>query len=584
VKTRAILEGTGVSPGVAVGPALVVEREATPVFRIAIPSEAIGHELDRFREAVELSRGQLQAIRDRLLREVGPRAYIFDAQLLMLDDALLVERCLDLIRAECVNVEWALRTVSEELHVLFGGFTDDYLRERSSDLDDVIGRIQLNLAADVSAPTLARLPGSFILVAENLSPSQAAEMDWEHVLAIATDAGSPTYHTAILARSLGIPGVVALKDATRRIPAGALVVVDGATGRVVVEPTEEDQATFGASAERQRAEDQRLQAMRPLPATTIDGVRVRLQANVEFAEEAATAVLYGAEGIGLFRSEYLLGRSREWPSEEQQLDLYRRLLEQMRPHPVTVRVWDMGGETEPSGPGSYAKASMGERALRLLRRQPEPFRVQLRALLRAAVAGPLRIMFPFASGPADLRLVRKLLDEVKAALRRDGLEFEPDTPIGLTLEVPGAAATADLLAREVDFFSVGTNDLIQYLLAVDRSDPRVASFYEPLHPAVLRTLNGILRAAEVCEVPVSVCGEMAADPLHALLLVGLGVRELSMSAGLIPNVKGAIRRVRADEAARVVRECLSLSTAGEIEARAREGLRAALGSDTPQGG
>ncbi len=573
------LEGTGVSPGVAVGPALVVEEEAAPVFRVSVPAETVEGEQRRFQDAVELSRRQLQAIKDRMLKEVGPRAYIFDAQLLMLEDTLLVDRCRTLIRDQCVNAEWAVRTVSDELHALFSEFTDDYLRERSSDLDDVIGRIQLNLAADAAAPSLSRLPGRFVLVAENLSPSRAAEMDWAHVLAIATDAGSPTYHTAILARSLGIPGVVGLKDATRRIPPGSTVMIDGASGRVVVHPSEQDQASFQAAAAARLAQEQGLKETRTLPATTEDGVRISLQANAEFAEEAANAVVYGAEGIGLFRSEYLLGRSREWPSEEQQLDVYRRLLEQMRPHPVTVRVWDMASQA-PEASQAYANPAMGERALRLLPRHPEPFRAQLRALVRAAVAGPLRIMFPFASGPADLVLVRDLLDEVKASLRHDGLEFADETPIGLNLEVPGAAATADLLAREVDFFSVGTNDLIQYLLAVDRADPRVAAFYEPLHPAVLRTINSIVRAAEACEVPVSVCGEMASDPLQALLLVGLGVRELSMSVSSIPSVKRAIRKVKAEAATRLAQACLALPTARAIEARAREALGGALEPST----
>jgi len=564
------LEGAGVSAGFAVGPALVIEQEARPIFCLSLPAAAIGAELQRFRTAVDAARRQLQAIRDRLLREVGPRAYIFDAQLLMLEDELLVDRCEALIRERRINTEWALRTVSDELHALFAEFSDDYLRERSSDVDDVVGRVLLNLAAAGDAPTLAHLPGRFVLVAGNLSPSQAAEMDWERVLAIATDAGSPTYHTAILARSLGVPGVVGLKDATRRIPPGATVLVDGFTGRVVVDPGEEEIARFRQLAERQQAEVSTLQATRDVPAETLDGVRVRLLANAEFPEEAASALLYGAEGIGLFRSEYLLKRSREWPSEDEQLDTYRRLLEQMRPRPVTVRVWDFGGkDASLMRGGARLPSSMGERALRLIQRQPDPFRVQLRALLRAAATGPLRIMFPFASGPSDLRTVMELLDEAKASLKHDGLDFKEDTPIGLNVEVPGAATTADLLAREVDFFSVGTNDLIQYLLAVDRADPRVAGYYEPLHPAVLRTLKTIVCAAHAHDVPVSVCGEMASDALPALVLVGLGVRELSMGASAIPRVKDAIRHASAALLEAAVSECLGLATAAEIEARMR---------------
>jgi phosphotransferase system enzyme I (PtsI) len=571
------LTGTGVSSGIAIGPALVVECSTAPVFRLALAPEAYEREMARLSDAVAASRSQLRNIKERLLRELGKHAYIFDAQLLMLDDPLLVERAMTLIREEGVNAEWALHTIAEELHGLFRDFKDSYLRERSADIDDIVGRILLNLGNSADAPSLAHLPDRFILVAGDLSPSQAAELDWDRVIGIVTDAGSPTYHTAILARSLGIPGVVGLKDATGLIVPGSNLIVDGSIGCVIVEPGTEELESFRATQERERLHERRLQETRGLPAVTSDGVKIDLMANAEFAEEAVTALRYGAEGIGLFRSEYLLGRSREWPSEEQQLDLYRRLLEQMRPHPVTIRVWDLGpGEVDGGHSGSRANPALGERALRLMRRLPEPFRAQIRALLRAAASGPLRIMFPFASGPSDVRIVRELIDEVRQSLRRDGLEFRADAPIGLTLEVPSAAATADLLAREVDFFSVGTNDLIQYLLAVDRADPRVAEFYEPLHPAVLRTIQSIVRVAQERHVPISVCGEMAGDPLQALVLIGLGVRELSMSATAIPRVKAAIRAVEARALARLAESCLVLPTASEIESRIRHELAIAI--------
>ncbi len=571
------LKGTGVSPGIAVGRALIVERDAAPVFRLALGPDEVERELARLSEAVAASRVQLQAIKERLSREAGlPHAYIFDAHLLMLEDPLLLDRARAVIRDDRVNAEWALRTVSEQLHALFGQFTDAYLRERSTDLDDVLGRIQLNLRGSVGAASLKRLPGSFVLVAENLTPSEAGELDWQQVLAVVTDAGSSTYHTAIIARSLGIPAVVGLKDATRRIPPGSLLVVDGSQGEVVVEPSAPTLAGFRAVQEEYRQEEQRLQGTRGLPAVTLDGACVRLLANVEFPEEAATASTYGAEGIGLFRSEYLLGRGLNWPSEERQLDVYRRLLDQMRPHPVTVRTWDVGLEDLGLGGPSSPNPALGERALRLLRRSPEPFRVQLRALLRAGLHGPLRLMFPFASGPADLRMALDLLEEVSTSLRREGIAFREDLPVGLNLEVPSAALTADLLASDVEFFSVGTNDLIQYLLAVDRSDPRVAALYQPLHPAVLRILDRIARSAEAHQVPLSVCGEMASQPLPALLLVGLGYRELSMTPSAVPRVKAALRAVRVAEAREVALQCLSLRTEAEIEAFARRALAPCL--------
>jgi phosphotransferase system enzyme I (PtsI) len=543
-----------------------MERDRAPVFRLAIPRDEVEAEVGRLEAAIALSREQLGAIKERLSREVGaPHAYIFDAHLLMLDDPLLRERALSIVREEGVNAEWALRMVSESLHALFSHFSDAYLRERATDLDDVVGRVQINLQGAPGAPTLARLPGPVVLVAGDLTPSEAAELDWDRVLAIVTDVGSSTYHTAILARSLGIPAVAGLKDATRQIPPGAVVAVDGSRGEVHVDPSGPALVALSATQEAYRREEERLRGTRGLPARTLDGVEVRLEANVEFPEEAATAQLYGAAGIGLFRSEYLLGRGLRFPSEEQQIDVYRRLVEQMHPHPVTVRTWDVGLEAlGPAGPSSPNPA-LGERALRLLRRSREPFRVQLRALLRAGKEGPVRVMFPFVSGPSDLRLALELLEEARRELRAEGLAFLESVPVGVNLEVPSAAVVADLLAAEVDFFSVGTNDLIQYLLAVDRTDPRVSSLYEPLHPAVLRTLAGIAATARAHGRPLSVCGEMAGQPLEAVLLVGLGFRALSMAPSAIPRVKEALRAVRAADAEALAARCLALSTCAEIQ-------------------
>jgi phosphotransferase system enzyme I (PtsI) len=560
-----------------VGPALVVEREAVPVFRLLLEPGQVEPEVERLTWALAASRRQLQAIKDRLSREADvPHAYIFDAHLLMLEDPLLQDRAVAVIREERVNAEWALRTVSEQLHALFGEFTDAYFRERSTDLDDVLGRIQLNLGGAPDAPTLSRLPGSFVLVAKDLTPSEAADLDWERVLALVVDAGSATDHTSILARSSGVPATVGVAEATRLIPPGAQVVVDGSRGEVVVDPSSAELAGYRAAQEQDRLEDQRLQQTRTLPAVTRDGVSIRLHANVEFPDEAETALLYGAEGIGLFRSEYLLGRAPEWPAEERQVEVYKRLLDQMSPYPVTVRTWDVGAdEMAPGGPSSPNPA-LGERALRLLRRNPGPFRTQIRALLRAGAHGPLRIMLPFVGGPSDLAAALALVAECRAELRTEGLEFGPRVPVGLILEVPSAAITADLLAARVDFFSVGTNDLIQYLLAVDRTDPRVSALYQPLHPAVLRVIQEIVRAAGAEGLPLSLCGEMAADPLHALVLLGFGVRELSMSPAAIPRVKEAVRAVTIEAARDAALACLSLATSGEIEAMLRHELAAAL--------
>ena len=567
------LRGTGVSAGIAVGPALIVERDVAPTFRLPLLPEQVEGEVVRLGRALDAARSQLLAIKERLSREVGvPHAYIFDAHLLMLDDPLLRDRAVAVIRADRVNAEWALRVVSDQLHALFGEFSDAYLKERSTDLDDVLGRIMLNLSGGADAPRLSRLPGSFVLVAEGLRPSEAAELDWDRVLALATDVGSATYHTAIIARSLGIPAVVGLKDATKKIPPGALIAVDGTRGLVVIEPSGTRLVAIRAEQARDEQDEERLRDGRVLPAVTLDGATVRLLANVEFSEEAATARLYGAEGIGLFRSEYLLGRARKWPTEEHQVDVYRRLLEQMAPYPVTVRTWDVGAEEMAPGGPSSANPALGERALRLARRFPEVFKTQLRALLRARAYGPLRVMFPLASGPADIELALALAEEAGQELRAEGVPFGEDLPLGATIEVPSAALTADLLARRVEFFSIGTNDLIQYLLAADRADPRVAAFYQPLHPAVLRTVRQVVRAAEAAALPVGVCGEMASTPLLAVLLLGFGVRELSMAPAAIPRVRAAIRAVEVAAAERVALACLDLQSDAEVDTLLRREL------------
>jgi phosphotransferase system enzyme I (PtsI) len=569
------LLGSGVSPGIAVGQALVMERERVPVFRLLLPPDATEREVQRLLRAVAASRRQLEAIKARLSREVGAlHAYIFDAQLLMLEDPLLRDRAAQIVRQEHVNAEWALRQVSEQLHALFDGFTDEYLKERSSDLDDVLGRVLLNLVGAADGPSLARLPGPVVLVAHDLTPSEAAELDWAKVIGIALDGGSRTYHTAILARSRGIPAVAGLRDATGRVPPGALLVLDGTQGRLVVEPSEPVLAGFRALREREQRRELTLQATRTEPAASRDGVRVRLLANAEFSEEAATAVQYGAEGIGLFRSEYLLGRGSL--DEERQYELYRRLLEQMAPHPVTVRVWDLGPEDiVPAGPSSPNPA-LGPRALRLLGRAPDAFRTQLRALLRAAAHGPLRVLFPFLRGTSDLREARAFLAATARDLSLDGHGHAVEVPVGMMVEIPSAALTLGQLAPEVDFFSVGTNDLIQYLLAVDRADPRVASLYEPLHPAVLSVLAGAFEQAQAVDRPVGVCGEMAGDPLQSLVLAGLGARELSMSPTAIPRVKQVLRAADLGHVREAVLRALRLPSAAEIEAHLRAELHEAL--------
>ena len=572
------LRGLGVSPGVAVGRALVF-RQRTFDVRCRVSPEGTERELARLEQARELSRQQLREIRDRIARSAGPdHAYLFEAQLLMLDDPMLVERAAAFIREDRLNAEWAVRRAAEELTALFDEAADPYLRERRGDVADVTGRLRLNLRPR-SAPTeiLRGVEGPLVLVADELAPSTAAQIDWRRVIGFATDVGSWTYHTAILARSLHIPAVVGLHDASARILAGATVAIDGTTGDVFVDPSSGELEQVQAQRTRQAAAERVLDEYRHLPAVTLDGVRVRLEANIELPDEVAVARAHGAEGIGLFRSEFLLVRAAGMTpiaaAEDAQYDVYRSLVERMAGGRVTVRTFDVGeDELYPgSGAADTSRGVLGLRGIRLSLAHRDFFKTQLRALLRAAGHGSLRVMFPFVTGADEIRAARAVMAEAAEELRVRGAS-PPPVPVGIMIEVPSAALTADLLAAEADFFSVGTNDLIQCCLAVDRTDDRVSRLYEPRHPAVLRILRLVSRSARRSGIPLALCGEMAADPGTLVLLVGLGVTELSMVPSAIPLAKQVIRGLRADDARRAAGRALRGRTVADVE-RAIETVR-----------
>jgi len=564
------LNGLGVSPGIAVGRALVFRQHAFDVrYRVAAP--AVEAELARLAEARARARTQLVEIKDRVARAAGPdHAYLFEAQLLMLDDPMVAGRAETLVRDERVNAEWAVRRAGDELTRLFDEAEDRYLRERKGDVADVIGRLRMNLrlASGGPADLFPSVEGPFILVADELVPSLAAQMDWHQVVGFATDVGSWTYHTAILARSLHVPAVVGLHDASVRIHPGTPLAVDGTTGEVLVDPSADDLARLDARRDRRIAYERSLDEYRLLPAVTLDGVRIRLDANIELPEEAVTARAWGAEGIGLYRSEFLLaGRGDSTlvaADEEMQYAAYRTILEAMAPGPVTVRTFDVRErELYPNGGGSAGV--LGLRGIRLSLAHRDVFRTQLRALLRAAHHGSLRIMFPFVSGVDEIRAARAVLAAAAEDLRGRG-EAPPPVPVGVIIEVPSAALTVDLLAAEAEFFSVGTNDLIQCCLAVDRADDRVSRLYEPRHPAVLRILRHVARAARRACRPLSLCGEMAADPGTLALLVGLGVTEFSMTPTAVPLAKRVVRAIRVDEARRASARALRAATVDEVSA------------------
>ena len=574
------LTGIGVSPGVAVGRAVILTQR-TEVMRFPIPPDRVDREVQALQRAREQSQQQLHDIRARLTH--GPAselAPLFDAQLLMLDDQMLIGRAEQIIRTERVNAAWAVHRAYEELYQMFSAMEDPYLRERENDVADVAGRLRMNLRHGARGPRelLSQLDGPSVLIADELTASVAAQLDWSRVQAFATDAGSRTYHTAILARSLKVPAVVGLHDASVRISAGTAVVLDGTTGELVVAPTPEmiDDAHRRAARPRRRGA-----AAESGPVSTIDGVRIRLEANVELLEDLQYLDEHGAEGVGLYRSEFMLsGRRLENVTEDEQYALYRSLIERVLPRPVTIRTFDL--DERQVGPNvsrhERRRTRPGLRGLRLSLAHPDLLRTQLRALVRASAHGPLRVMFPFVTAVEEVRQARAMLSEVASDLSRTDMSR---IKVGAMIEVPSAALAADLLAPEVDFFTIGTNDLIQYCLAVDRTDDRVSDLYEPLHPAVLRLIRMVRRAAARQRIPVSLCGEMASDPALVGLLVGLGLTEFSMTPAAIPIVRQVVQEMSAAEARRLAGHALRLPTAAEIEQYLFDALAASAFQRSP---
>ena len=535
------LIGIGVSPGVAVGPALVAIQR-TQVLRFPVGPDGVARELSALERARQRSRAQLEQIRRRIAAARGADlAAIFDAQLLMLDDPILVGRAAAVVRNERVNAEWAVQRALDEAAAVFDDVDDPYLHERKGDLHDVAGRLRMNLRDEKGGARdrLQDLDAPCVLIADELTPSVVAQLDWTRIKGFVTDAGSRTYHTAILARSLGVPAVVGLHDVSRRVPPGVSVIIDGETGEVVIDPTPalwqeaEGRSSLHLVAAIAHAEDGPLQ--------TSDGETIVLQANIERSDDVPSALSAGAEGIGLYRSEFMLvGGPPDMAAEEEQYHVYRQLVERMAGRPVTIRTFDVDERQLARPlvdaaldarwfPEPQRSGHAGLRGVRFGLAQPRIFKTQLRALLRAAAHGPLRIMFPFVSSVQEVRDAKSLLLEAQEELTARGLTV-PDVPVGIMIEVPSAAFTASLLAKEADFFTIGTNDLIQYTLAVDRTDDRVSNRYEPLHPAILRLLRHVRRAAARQGIAVSVCGEMASDPLLLKLLIGCGLRRVQHDA------------------------------------------------------
>src|SRR2546428_929375 len=561
-------KGIGVSPGIAIGRAVIIETREASVFRVPIREEEVTSEVNRFLEALEKTREELGELAQKVRRSMGEEyASIFDAHAMMVSDPSFADKVQQKIESEQVNAEWALAEVQEELQARFASFDDSYLRERVADVKDVADRVQSNLQG-IAHHDLSEITHDGVILADDLTPSDTIHFNRRPIVGFASETGGRTSHTSIIAKSLFIPAVIGVARLTKMIDNDEMVIVDGYEGTLIVNPTQAMIAEYQARVLRHEEAERKLLENRPLPAITKDNHQLTLQANIELVEELKDAVRFGAEGIGLYRSEFLyISKSPLLPTEEEHLQLYSALAEALAPRECVIRTFDLGGKKLAREVIGVREDNpvLGLRGLRLCMKHRDMFRTQLRALLRASSHGNIKIMFPLVTGVQEIRQVKTLIREIKSELDDEGFEYNNDLKVGIMVEVPSAAMIADILAREVDFFAIGTNDLIQYSLAIDRANESVSYLYEPLHPALLRLIKNILDAGKAAGIPVSMCGEMAADPIYAVVLIGLGLEIFSMNPSSIPIIKNIARSVRYRDCRRIAEMALQKKTAQEIE-------------------
>jgi phosphotransferase system enzyme I (PtsI) len=541
------LQGIGASKGIAIGKVYIVERGQFEIPEYALPKKYVDDEIERFTHALEMARAQLRTVREQIPQDVASDVAAFiDTHLLMLEDSALTKAPIDLIRERQCNAEWAVKVQRDALVSVFEAMDDPYLRTRKDDVDHVVRRIQRALLQEEKAtrtPVEGHLAGR-VVFADDLTPADTVLMQHQGIAAFLTEFGGPNSHTAILARSLRIPAVVGLHAARQYLRDDETVVVDGRQGAVLVNPDRAIIQHF--HKRRQEIERHRVARgkLRRAPAVTVDGEHIRLQANVELAPDIEAALDVGAEGVGLYRTEFLFMNREQPPSEEEQYEAYSGLAKKLRGAPVTIRTLDLGADKQVDGgrPGapSTANPALGLRAVRLCLKEPGLFRPQLRAIMRASADGPVRMMIPMLSNTQELLQVIHIVKECRRELQRERQRFDEDMPIGAMIEVPAAAVCADIFARHLDFLSIGTNDLIQYTIAIDRIDDEVNYLYDPLHPAVLRLVQLTIRAGERAHIPVAMCGEMAGDARYTRLLLGLGLREFSVHPNTLLEVKQVI--------------------------------------------
>ena len=572
---EATFRGIPVSTGVRVGKILVLGQPRARITRQEIPEAEVPRQLERLEQALLATRQQLHDIQQQVTHAMGAQdASIFEAHVLVLDDPTLLEGVTRMIADEKVTTEWAFHSVAERFAKTLEALPDDYLRERVADLRDVAARVVNNLLGHEEAVDVARLKEPCIVIAHDLAPSTTARLDKKMVLGFGTDVGGKTSHTAIMARSLRIPAVVGLQDASHKLHTGQTVLLDGFTGLVILNPTDQTLFQYGQLEQRQKSFEERLREIHDQPAVTLDGAQITLSANVEEATDAAEVKIAGGEGVGLFRTEFLFLNRTTLPSEEEQYQAYRQVAAELKPAPVIIRTLDLGGDKLPTIVGIAQDAAemnpfLGWRAIRFCLQESAIFRAQLRAILRASAEGNVKIMYPMISGLEELTQSNELVEQCKAELRAAGVPFDENLEIGAMIEIPSAVMIADSLAKRVKFFSIGTNDLIQYTLAVDRLNEKIAYLYDPTHPAVLRLIKHSVDAAHRHGIWVGVCGEMASDPAMVPLLLGLGVDELSTTPPLVPPIKYIVRRLKLAECQELARFALECESSAEILTRSQ---------------
>ena len=561
------LKGIPGSPGVAVGTVLLVKTEEERLVERTISDEDIPREIARFEEALINTRHQVHEIQQKVSNAIGQEsASIFDAHLLVVDDRSFVEEVIRGLSTQHKNVEAVLTAVADRYADALSAIEDDYLRERAADVRDVTRRILRNLSGR-SSTLLTQLDKPYIVVSNDLAPSDTATLNREKVMGFGTDLGSPTSHTAIMARALAIPAVVGLHDVSVRVSTGDAVLIDGNKGLFVIHPTRERLAHYGKVQEIRQSVETRLKGLKDQLAVTKDGYQVTISANIELPGDMDSVIQNGAVGVGLFRTEYLyLSSKQQLPTEDEQYNAYTEVARRLGDAPAIIRTLDLGGDKFLSHLKTPAELNpfMGWRAIRFCLAQPDIFKTQLRAILRASTYENIKLMYPMVSNVDEVIRANEFLEEAKNELRQRGQPFNDDLEVGVMIEVPSAAITANLIAPHVDFFSLGTNDLVQYTMAVDRVNERVAYLYEPTHPAIIRLIKGTIDVGHEHGIWVGICGEMAANPLMAPLLMGLGIDEFSMSPSAVPLVKEAVRSVLFHEAEELARQVLVSESAPKV--------------------